>query len=867
MKKIKAFVHSHLYLTCFMIPFLLQGSILLVAMAAGGFTFASNDCYYQYVPFFTSLLNKLKNGSSFFYTTVSGMGFDFYTFACYYLFSPFNLLILLFQEDQILLFINLLILLKVSLSGLSMAFYLKKSFDPIPDPIVLVASLCYALSGYVLGYQFNVMWLDGILLFPILIFAMNELMRQKKKILYIALLALAIISNYMIGYMICLYLFLYFFTCHFESISDFIQKGIRFACCSILSAMISCFVLIPSYLSLSEMKVVKGNTPGLSWIGSFYDELSSFLFLKAPNGITFDRECVNLYCTIFILIIAAAYFLSKKINWKDKLRKAFLLSILFISFNNELLNFIWHGFHKQSGIPNRFSFMMIFLLIQTAVEVLKKGVLNKKQILASGFLVLSFIFLVAYQADLLPIIWISSSILTILYMVILIKRKKIPVILITLEIFIMACLTFCNTGGKTSYGIYALKEDYALIKEAGYHRLKIQDLDEAQEKALNNRISKLEFKDLFDFQKLLELRNDLKEYGMRNSINESFIYDVPAISMFNTFCNQNLSSFYIKTGNTGSSNTLKMFGDNSVMDMLLGIEATLVKKQETDPLIYETLQETKQLRIDVNKYALPLGYIINEEVSLDSLAQSDPFENMNTITKKIADQVIYQPISSKYLSADCTITSKSNHSFTYKSENKSKVIYELVPTDKVLYFYYNGSDCSSVELSQNDEIIKTLTLDKRIHKIDISDPSSKVTITFHIKSKKDGTCRFYWAGLDEAAFYDTYTFLSQNTLQVNHFEDGKMNGTISCSKSSKLLVTIPILNGWTVSVDGINVETSDFANAYYILNLEKGTHEIEFTYRTPGFTLGCLISLSGLILLGILCYQEKKSSQIKKSQH
>ena len=79
------------------------------------------------------------------------MGFDYYTFACYYLFSPFNLLILLFKEDQILIFINFLILLKVSCCSLSMAYYLKKSHK-LPESAILIGSLCYAHFIFITSY-------------------------------------------------------------------------------------------------------------------------------------------------------------------------------------------------------------------------------------------------------------------------------------------------------------------------------------------------------------------------------------------------------------------------------------------------------------------------------------------------------------------------------------------------------------------------------------------------------------------------------------------------------------------------------------------------------------------------------------------
>lgn len=49
-----------------------------------------------------------------------------------------------------------------------------------------------------------------------------------------------------------------------------------------------------------------------------------------------------------------------------------------MSFNNILLNYIWHGFHDQYGIPNRFSFLFIFVLLTMGYEAVIKT--DRKQI-------------------------------------------------------------------------------------------------------------------------------------------------------------------------------------------------------------------------------------------------------------------------------------------------------------------------------------------------------------------------------------------------------------------------------------------------------------------------------------------------------
>ncbi|MCI8527399.1 MAG: YfhO family protein, partial [Oscillospiraceae bacterium] len=49
---------------------------------------------------------------------------------------------------------------------------------------------------------------------------------------------------------------------------------------------------------------------------------------------------------------------------------AALCVFLFVSFDVNVLNFIWHGFHTQNGLPNRFSFIYIAVLLVMAHQSL-----------------------------------------------------------------------------------------------------------------------------------------------------------------------------------------------------------------------------------------------------------------------------------------------------------------------------------------------------------------------------------------------------------------------------------------------------------------------------------------------------------------
>ena len=84
------------------------------------------------------------------------------------------------------------------------------------------------------------------------------------------------------------------------------------------------------------------------------------------------KECSNLYCGIIVLILIPALFLCRSIKLKEKLMHLALLSALILSFNLNVLDFIWHGFHYPNQVPYRFSFVYIFLVLSISYEACKR---------------------------------------------------------------------------------------------------------------------------------------------------------------------------------------------------------------------------------------------------------------------------------------------------------------------------------------------------------------------------------------------------------------------------------------------------------------------------------------------------------------
>ena len=155
------------------VAFLAPMIIMLIIFAQRGIfpfgeeSFLRTDMYHQYAPFFSEFRNKLAQGESLLYSWNVGMGVNFSALYAYYLASPLNWLLVLCPEKLVIEFMTYMIVLKTGLSGLSMAYYLRRHCRSQNFGIAFFA-MFYALSGYMAAYSWNIMWLDCIILFPLI---------------------------------------------------------------------------------------------------------------------------------------------------------------------------------------------------------------------------------------------------------------------------------------------------------------------------------------------------------------------------------------------------------------------------------------------------------------------------------------------------------------------------------------------------------------------------------------------------------------------------------------------------------------------------------------------------------------------------
>ena len=167
------------------------------------------DLYHQYGPLFAELYERVMNGASLTYSWVSGLGSCFLGNYFNYLSSPIGAIIMFFGHKNMPEAIASMILIKAALSASTFTYYLKRSLKS-QSFASTAFGIMYAFCAYMLAYYWNVMWLDAMVLLPVVLLGIERIINHGKPVTYIIGLALSMFSNYYMSYMLCIFSVIYF---------------------------------------------------------------------------------------------------------------------------------------------------------------------------------------------------------------------------------------------------------------------------------------------------------------------------------------------------------------------------------------------------------------------------------------------------------------------------------------------------------------------------------------------------------------------------------------------------------------------------------------------------------------------------------
>ena len=95
--------------------------------------------------------------------------------------------------------------------------------------------MAYGLCSYMVGYSWNIMWMEVMMMLPLILYGIDKLIKEHDGRLYCFALFISLWCNFYMSYMTCLFLILWYLLYPHKNIKEFFTNGFRFAGYSLLS--------------------------------------------------------------------------------------------------------------------------------------------------------------------------------------------------------------------------------------------------------------------------------------------------------------------------------------------------------------------------------------------------------------------------------------------------------------------------------------------------------------------------------------------------------------------------------------------------------------------------------------------------------
>lgn len=831
----------------------------------GNGTVLTTDLGQQYIDFYSYYRRVLLgHPDQFLYSFSSSLGSSTIGTWSYYLLSPFNLIILLTPGKWLPFGVWLMMIIKVGLCGLTMYYYLRHRQKPVSEIFTLGFAVAYALCGYNTAYQLNVMWLDGVYLLPLLLGAIELIVAKQKWLPYFIILALGLLTNFYIGYMLCLFSVLYFIYLLASTATRKSHLGktvLTFGIGSLLAGGINAGILLPTYLELQTTKATF-NAASIHWRWE-YNPLQ-LLGKLTLGSYTFDQMSsgqANIFTGSLILILAIIFFFVPTIKLRQKISAFLVTAFLVCSFCLEPLDLLWHGGQFPVWYPSRFSFIFSAWLIILASEAITHHFkLKTWQLGVIAALLVSWLsYLLLNQKDFAYFknSYLTGTIALVLLSFFLIMwyyAAKPSHLVINLMLLTMLGESILNYQTSLAQISYTKQSEY--WNYTGIVSNLVDDLSAKQ--TTGSRLEKT----------FNRTNDDPMQFGYAGGAHFNSMQN-PIIGQFYNFIGQaagdNFVNYKYGTQVTDSLLGFKTWLDRSISDNLLtqipdyaaGLSIT---SWRPDVQNYNIIKQDGAIYVRTNHNALNTVFAANQKILTTKMTAGQPILNQERLVADMLGQNNYAPLYTVTPIEHITLNNLKRNSeipdATYTKINSSlpgTVTFSFTPTTNNSYYLSLGTavDSDAVDITVNGESvpIDENFRDTILLNVARRDIGKKINIIVSLKKPSVWLQALNLYQLDQQVVNTDFKALTQNNAKITRISGSHVNATVNIKKEQLLMTTIPYNKGWQVYVDGKQVKTTKAVKTFLAAKVKPGQHKIRFVFEPEGWRTGWLITGITLLIL------------------
>lgn len=882
--------------------------VLLIAMALtgtfpfGDHPFVARDGVFQYVGLHGWYHQVLTGQDNLFYSFAKGLGGGTFPLFAYYLSSPVSLLAAFIQPKDMAAAFSAFMIIKLCLASFTCAVFLtrrlnvnllhakrtaggaRNTIDPAAVPVILLGT-AYALTSWSFANGQNIMWIDGLIMLPLVALGVWRVASGKGPALLFVSAAGVMLFNWYAAYMVCLFSIFYFFAelpgASREGLALVTSPGgaastspggaastarsgsnigninadgagaqaatqrvqlrrartravLTYGATMVLAIMAGMVILLPVVLAQLAGGTVSDETVLSS---SFFANATPLSIIDlAKSMLIGTRDFAGQGNPVKIplaVLIAAVAALAVPAPRSLKVGMGAIIAALVASFLYKPLDMVWTGFVRADAFNPRYAFLLHFALTLCAAFAIEWIVRRVQSARVDEDEAASNNEPVARRPYMPRIALAAFS-------------------LATLAGSLLICVQGLALGGVHGFNSNSLSgyQDYMTALEDAANQ--IEDLNQNQDGApyrigtamgsVAGAMIPIPYQGTTSgpMPKMMTTGQDMS-LGISSPAHYSSTASGPVKQLLGHLGYCTLPG---ARGVTAYQDPL------FVADSLLGVRYVLDAQQPagasqalfsfTLPAPYGTAYAYQ------NPYALPVGYGV--DASADTIEWADdPFTNQRLWLQSLTGDTasgLYSPanISQGEASSIDGANSGTCATYTVTAATQGPLYLWVTSAPAPIAIYVDGQ---LVQSSRNYEF------DTNVIYLGEYAAGSKVAITLRCDTGLDPQqCGIDAQTLNMDVATSALTSLQASPFDVETMSDGRIQGTVNLTEGQKLMLTIPAEDGWTATVDGKPAQIQS-VNGLICINTGTGEHTVNLTYRTPGLKTGAIASAAGIVIAGL----------------
>jgi len=869
------------YVLFLLLSFAIPLVIMMVGLAGmhvapfGDKTLVISDANGYYINTLSYAGRMFKGLESLNYSFEKGLGGNMTGHLNGILLTPFGFLFSLVGISNYPIAFTFISILNFSLCGLTMYLLLSDIYGYSTG--ILIFSTTYALIGFNVANVFQAVFFSATAPLPLMALGLRKMFQGKSPLLYIFIIASALVINFYFGFVICVASVLFFFVGLWFYRSE-VRAGrifLRYALSSLCGGLLACALWLPGFLSLRGGRLDKTSITDFSfWENMPFLQIGAKLFTGANSLNELIIGLPNIFVGILPLALVVLFFRSKAVPGRKKNAAGFLLGFYLISFWIVAFNMLMHGGTTTNWFNYRYSYVFSFLLLLIAADYWQRiDNVSTDEIKRCAILMVCATIAIFYQRYEFVkggAVLLDFALLTLIFLAWRMRKRRPevnPKRLFEIITLIVVCINlflnywFC-TKNIMEWGI-TLSDYRETVNHVDPIVQAIHDADSSFYRMEINR------------QRSKTTGNDPMLYGYNGvghggSNERNFVREganklgVPWFDM---------RSYYAD-------------GVPAATDALLGIKYVLAEEDLTEEKGYRETVKAINWNVYVNPNAMPIAMLVAGDIEGVETEFTDVFDNLNRVWASLSgrtDDVLIEEGDIQFIAhnmdtpgeitttearniikkKDASLSKESASESSSEStantvendpkgralkeppENQSYIEYTWTAQRDGSYYSYNRSGLADTSGSY-DPVLRYEGTYKIGETVTGYLPVPGYFVPEYLLNDVAG--RFRVASADEEALTLACQAVASQPVVLEKLKDDHLSGEYTSDKNRQMLFTIPWDEGWTLYVDGLKTELRKALDVFMTADVPAGTHAIEMRYMPAGLQIGKLISLIALVV-------------------